>query len=377
MRWIGGAHEEEATMQIELLNASLAERPDEITQKQTVVALGFLKPSSLGSIRVDDYQREILIPRRSTNIYEAVKRGAYLPPITIGIRSANFESDGSTMLLPAETYVIDGLQRKSAIEKCYAEDSLLFSNYQIGADVRFSTTFDLEKQLFHILNLRRTSLSPNIILRNMRDKFTGIATLYGLSFSDTDFALYNRVQWCQRSGLGDLLTAMTLLRTGIELYNHVTVSAGAHADSPPDETGRRGGAHRHSPDGGAVHLQNKIKIIGLNNFRMSMIHFMDVVDQCWGVRNIETSASRPQTKGAFLHALAMVLSEHKDFWKGYKLNVPNTHRERLKQLPLAKLTLKERVSGGYVECMLLSQIIIRHLNRGRSQHKLHSRAQDE
>ena len=363
------------THKIELINASLAEKPDEITQKGTIVGLGYFKPQSLMHLRVDNYQREVLSARNSDSLYTAVKGGEYLPPITVGVRSQDYKNGGNSMFLPDACYIIDGVQRRAAILTCFEEDPVQFGNYMIGADIRFGTSYAAEKRLFHILNLRRTSLSPNVTLRNLRDKFSGIAVIFGMSANDKEFALYQRIQWTQRSEIGDLIGAMTVARTAIELFRHVRPDFTRGGKDKPNETGRRPGTSQGSPDGVAVSIENRVKKIGLQNYRESIATLFELIDQCWGIRELETSASRPHLKTHFLRALSMVLSEHKDFWKGNKLVIAPAHRERLKQLPLSKLATPDQ-DNNYAEALMLSQIIIRHLNRGKSINKLHPREKE-
>src|SRR6266478_6015493 len=111
-----------------------------------IVAHGWLNIDALQNLRVGDYQREILESRgHKSAMSKAVEEGVRLPDIMLGMRGQKYTSRSGTMLLEDDVYIVDGLQRVSALRKYASDNPEDASKVRIGAEVRFDTTRDREE----------------------------------------------------------------------------------------------------------------------------------------------------------------------------------------------------------------------------------------
>lgn len=343
-----------ATKHPVLENAGLSERDNEI------IAHGWLDIESLKHLKVDDYQREILAPISShnhkSNLNRALNNGAVFPDIMLGMRGENFNTKGESMTMLDNVYIVDGLQRVSAMisfADTYPEKAV---GMKIGAEVRFGTDKQIEKELFKILNTRRVPVSPNVILRNERDKSTAVLTLYGLSMTDSASLLFKRVQWTQRRNRGELLTAMSLARAICALHSHLG----------------RVGSVSQAPGAVSV-LQVIANNITLKVLRSNIIEFYNVVDECWGFRTVEFVATATHLRTNFLVMLARVFAEHTDFWDGETdmvLNVPRELRKKLKTFPILDPEIARLAGAGGQTIPILYAYLKDHLNKGKRSKRL-------
>lgn len=348
---------------IRLENAGLDERDGEI------IAHGWLDIDAMGRLLVDpDYQREVMSVRQSRKgVARAVAEGVRLPDIMLGMRGSNYDAKGHSMLLRDRVYIVDGLQRIAAL-KAYAEkhpDEA--SSLRIGAEVRFSTTKESERELFINLNTSRIPVSPNVILRNMKStKNPGILTIYGLSTADKNFALYNRVTWTQRMARGDLLTATILARVGRSL--HIFNSSNPQA-----------GAGSSRADTLVSALNDTVETIGMNTFRGNIAEFFDIVDACWGLRNIAYADKATQLRGNFLVTLARVFADHTNFWNPGtdELFVDAATKKKLAAFPLLDPEISRLAAAGSMTVPMLYGYIVDHLNKGRKSNRLRKRTENK
>lgn len=339
---------------IRLMNAGLDERGSEI------VAHGWLDLDAMRALRVDDYQREVLSGhsgRKVTVLQRAVADGARLPDIMIGMRGEKYEAKGHSMVLLDRCYIIDGLQRIAALlhyADAHPEES---KDLRIGAEVRFDTTKEIEKELFQVLNTSRVPVSPNVILRNLRDKHQSILTLYGLCHSDSKFALFQRVSWQQRMTRTDLLTALMLAKTAMSL--HASTGLSIRTERAPQA---------------GVQLDKAAKAFGLNTFRRNVAEFFEVVDQSFGIRAISYVESCPQLKTNFLNALAKVFALHENFWddKG-NLVVDHIVKRKLATFPIEDPEVRRLASAGNMALPILFNMLTEHLDKGKRLHRLKKR----
>lgn len=340
---------------IRLLNAGLNELPS-----GEIVAHGWLDIDSMKALLVDDYQREVLGAEASgkkSSLRRAIETGAHLPDIVIGMRGENYEvSRGSSaMTLLDKCYIIDGLQRISALLFDSERNPDGAKNLRIGAEVRFNTTKDTEKDLFLTLNTSRIPVSPNVILRGLRDKHPGILTLYGLSHSDAKFALYRRVCWNQRMARSDLVTALMVAKVAGAL--HTTSGAVRSERAVPL----------------ASQIDEKAKKIGLSIFRRNVVAFFEVVDECFGIRNVTFKAVSPQLKTNFLLALAKVFASYEDFWDGDALHLDATTKKKLALFPINDPEIVRLAGSGTMTLPMLVQYLVEHLDKGKKLHRLKKR----
>lgn len=347
-----------ASRYVKLQNAGLMERAD-----GEIVAHGWLDINSMRALLVGPYQREVLGAtggKRSSPLRKALEDGVNLPDIMIGLRGSNYEAKGSSMTLLDKCYIVDGLQRISQIlfhAEAHPEEA---KNLIIGAEVRFNTTEASEKDLFLKLNTSRIPVSPNVILRNLRDKHPAILSLYGLSHTDSKFALYERVSWDQRMARSELITALMMAKTARSLHSLIGGTGGERADSLANT------------------LDTAAKKVGLNNFRKNVVHFFDVVDECFGLRTIAYKEVSPQLKGNFLVTLAKVFSLHSNFWNddGTLLFVDANHRAKLAGFPIQDPEVIRLAGAGNMALPILYQMLVEHMDKGKRTHQLKRRGSE-
>lgn len=340
---------------IRLLNAGLSE-----DDKGDIIAVGFLDVDSMSELKVDDYQREFLGSvggkGGGTKIAQAVEGGVRLPSVVIGMRGQRFSSRGDTMYLEDPCYIVDGLQRIFTIRQ-YAQKHLTkAAGLRIGAEVRFNTNKDSEKILFHALNAFRTSMSGNIMLRNKKDDNKAIKVLHDLSFKDTRSPLFKKVQWAQRMARGELFTAIALVRVLSTL--HATDSSGIASVA------------RGNVDQSSAALLKQMEKIGDNLFRDNVVSFFSVLDDAFDTSHIEFREKATVIKGNFMLALAQMLAEHQNFWHGRRLVVASVFRKQLSKFPVKDGEVMRLAGAGNMAIPLLYDILIRHMNKGKSVNKL-------
>jgi hypothetical protein len=328
---------------IKLTSAALDEA------NNNIVLRGVVTPQSLKLIKVDDYQREALPLTSLSSLIHALKSPAAskVPDITLGTRSGNYDEEkGGTFYLVPETYVIDGLQRISAAR--HLIESGAFDSPKLGAVVYFNSTRESERDLFHILNTSRVRLSPNVLLRNMKDTNPAINMLYSLCL-DSTFPLYERVSWQQRMRRSELLTARTFIQ----------VSAILHAMF-------QRGARDHCVNNLGPALVKIMGSTGRKSMRDNMVTFFNTVDAAWGIRNVTYKEGATYLHQNFLSTLAEVFSKHSTFWDDRKLVVSADQRRKLASFPIKDPQVIGLASGGHTAGRhFLLELIIRHMNSGR------------
>lgn len=322
-----------------------------------IIAHGWLDIEALENLRVGDYQREILEnPRggRKSSLRTAIEAGERLPDVMLGMRGESYTprnvANGVDMLLEKEVYIIDGLQRISALRKHAADHPEDAANVLIGAEVRFNTTRETEKDLFTKLNVNRKAMSPSVILRNERNHSNGVATLYGLSMHDKACAMLGKVCWDQQMHRGELSTALAFAKVCITLMRHLG-SGGRHLTNA-----------RIIPD----ILDNMANGAGLQTFRSNIIAFYNVVDEVWGLRGIKYTDRATQTRLNFVVTLAAFFSDHEDFWDGKKLVLDAGQKSKLKSFPIDDPTVIRLAGSGPNAGLLLYRLLLDHMNKGRA-----------
>lgn len=332
---------------VRLQNAALDERNGEI------IAHGWIDLQSMKLLRVGDYQREVLKQQKQGNkLKHAVGEGVRFPDIMLGMRGQRVKFEGNACLLQDQVFIIDGLQRVFAnLEWAEEQDSddpateKRLNNLRVGAEVRFGTDRERERDLFILLNTARTPVSPNVILRDLRDKYPGVTQLYGLSHTDKNFALYERVSWNQRMARNELLAAMVLAKTAMAL--HAVVGIGGNAERIArllDALGKR---------------------VGLNIMRTNTREFFEVLDACWGLRTIQYTDVQTHLRGNFLQAIADVFARHEDFWDGKLLKVAMDHKRKLRTFALNDPEIVRLAAAGNMALPMLRNYLIEHLNKGK------------
>lgn len=350
---------------VKIVNAALEETGD-----GEVVLRGTIAIESLKSLKVDDYQREIIDRksgkdkgggRKVFRILKGIAAGNRMPDVDLGMRGQNFSTHGKTVVLNDPVYIIDGLQRVSSFLTYLDEnDGEIGAAKPIGAVIHFKSTYQWEKERFAVLNSLRTPVAPGVLIRNLRDKHHSILTLYGLSISDPSFAMYNRISWDQNMKHGELIRALMLVHTAVALHRGILTKILTRDGNAP-----RGGGELDKRARNAVTLDRIAKEIGLNNFRENIKDFFEVIDECWGIREISFAGSHDYLKGTFLLSLGLFFANNPQLWDdaGKRIKCDRKFLDRLKTFPIRDPKIRALCSSGAgVMIPTLYDYILRHMN---------------
>lgn len=337
---------------VRIQNATLDDKNGEI------VAHGWLDIGAMNELRVGSYQREFMASNRGkkSKIMTAIEEGIRLPDVILGMRGDKFTTRGQTMYLESDVFIVDGLQRISNMRLFANKNPDEAANLRIGAEIRFNTTPESERDLFTALNVNRTSMSPNVILRNARDQSNGLATLYGLSLNDPSFALYGKVCWNQTMNRNEIMTARLFSQSVARLHRRVGTGGSSTATLLPGV------------------LQKAAQDVGLQNFRENTYRFFEVLDEVWGIKGIKYVDAAIHIRSNMLFAVAKMFAEHENFWDGNKLVVDAKARAKMKSFPLDEPTIRTLASGGSKAGELLYRHLIDHMNKGKTINRLVPRA---
>lgn len=343
-------------MAIKILRPSL----DDLDENKTTILRGVLSNDSLDDLRCDFYQREKLPESSRRDIMLGYDTGTQLPDVELAMRGDHFDVEGDDNNLQAvklldPVFIVDGRQRIETLKDHLKSNPT--SRARLGAIVHFNTTPNWERSRFHILNSSRVKVSPNLLLRNIKDDYPGIATIYGLTTSQPKFPLYRRVTWKQTAGQSDLISAHGLSRVTLRLHSHLVA-----------------GKQSMSAMGMATMFQRLVDRIGLPLLRQNMTTFWEFMDETWSVSKISgrNSASTVLRTG-FLVVLSDILCQHVEFWAQpdeFRLQIPYTLKTKF-----AKFAVHDpevvRLSGAAGKAQeALYFIIISHLNSGKRTKRL-------
>ena len=339
---------------VHVFNAAL----DEVatTRGNQIVLRGVIHPRSLNLLRIAGYQREALPDSSLTSLWEALKNRESLPDIELGMRGYSYDNKPGSdeFFLRDPVYVIDGQQRRNAALRLLEVSP--DHDVRLGAMIHFNTGEEWERERFRILNLLRTKVSPNVLIRNARHDNVAVLTLYGLSTNDPKFALFERVCWKQKRTAGDLMTALTLAKVATMLHTH------------------RGGSMRNSLTELLPNMNRQAQFVGLGLWRQNVAELMELVDGCFGIRSVQIAQLAVHMRVMFQSTLAMVLSDHADFWKGEDkstLFVEAELRRKLATFPLHDQgVIQICTAGGTPSRSLLYGLLVEHLNSGKRTKRL-------
>jgi hypothetical protein len=337
-------HDEE-TMENERIKLTHAALDDDETGQ--IILRGVIDPASLGYLKVDDYQREVLPPSRIKNLALAIQANS-VPDIDLGMRGGSYDNDNEVFYLKNPTYIIDGLQRVAAARQ------LINTGVQprLGALIHFNTTKEWERERFKMLNVSRVKLSPSVLLRNLRPVNPAIDMLFNLCL-DSKFALYNKVSWQQRMSRDQLLGALGLLKVASRIHLRFGMQL---SQSNYEKL--------------AYAFDKLVKRAGRTTVRDNIKVFWDIVDECWGVRMVAFKEQAPQLKGNFLAALTEVIGSHVDFWDDNKLVMPADLRKKMTQFPITDPQVQQLAGSGGSSRKILYELMLRHLNSGKRTRRL-------
>lgn len=343
---------------VRILNGALTEQSD-----GEIVLRGILDPESLGFLHTDDYQREVLVGKGKggDKMVKVIDEKVHFPDIELGMRGQKFEEEkDGVYTLHNPVFIIDGLQRTSAIKEWMERNPKKKLPVSLGVKVHFGTNYKIEKRLFTIWNgSSRRRVSPNILLRNLRDEHPALLTLYGLTKSEQSFPLCGRVTWTQQAFRSDLLTAMNLVKTVSTLTRRFW--KGTYFPARKLKTPGGGNARDMLPS----QLDAVAKEMSLSKFRTAVVKFYELVDACWGIRNVVYTNKSTHLRGNFLITLAMVLNDHDNFWKGNDLVIDADFKKRIKSFPVTDPEVARLASAGHMAIILLYDMMVKHLNARR------------
>jgi hypothetical protein len=321
---------------------------DELNEGQ-IVLRGVIDPVSLAGLLRPDYQRETLPKSTIAGLMEAFRSGSgRVPDVELAIRGERYgctDSDG-TYMITGDVYIIDGLQRISAARQ-FSSDG---GRPLVGAMIHFGTTERWERERFRTLNMRRSRLSPNVLLRNQAAECPSLRRLCGLC-ADESFVLYQRVSWSQHMRREELLTALTFLKTAMRLHSkfgagrYVSVSALWQALPPM--------------------MANAGQATMIENIKT----FFQLLDDTWGIRGILYKDRATHLKSGFLFAFADVISEYPAFWAGKSLRIDRDLQKKIGQFALSDPNVRAMACSGS-SIGLLGRLIVDHVNSGKRTRRL-------
>lgn len=327
---------------VKIVSAGLAE-----AEGGDIVLRGLLDPSSMKLLHVDEYQREILSAKKIEKLRKALRKGK-VPDVVLGMRGEGYREREAAFYLTDEVYIIDGLQRiTAALHEMLADSEF---RPRLGATVHFSTTEDIEREMFEDLNLGQTKLSSNVTLRNQRSKNTAADALYRLS-NDRGFIMKDRICWMQTMRRTDLITATTFFKVAGMLHSHAGPGRGSNVIEL------------------AKGLQKIMDNVGKVTFVNNVRAFFEPIDQAWGVNRVSFRHGASYLKTSFMIELARVFSNHENFWEGDKLVVPKDVIKKLSLFPISDPEVMRLSSSGGSAGELLYMLMVKHVNAGkRSRH---------
>ena len=331
-------------MPLTILSAAL----DELTDGQ-IVLRGVIDPGSLGSLLKPTYQRETLRKDKIQELVEALRSGSgRVPDVELAVRGQRYgctDSDGM-YTITGDVYIIDGLQRISAAKQLAYDGGRPL----VGAMVHFGTTEEWERERFDILNMRRTRLSPNVLLKNRASQCSALELLHGLCQTKS-FALYQRVCWSQYMRREELLTALTYLKSVMRVHSKF-------------------GAGRYVAVAGLCQaLPPMMASVGSRTMIENVKTFFEFLDSTWGIRDILYKDRATHLKSGFLFALADVISAYPMFWSGKSLQIDRDMQKKIGQFGLHDPNVRAMACSGS-SLGLLSRLIVDHINSGRRTRRL-------
>jgi hypothetical protein len=335
---------------VKLFNAALDDAED---SPAGVVLRGALDLGSLKHLLKDDYQREAQPLSSQSRILDALTNGSRLPDVDLGMRGDDFTHREGAFYLKDPVYIVDGLQRISTI--IHFVNTNPGKLVRIGGTVHLNTTKEWERERFHKLNNWRNKLSPNILLRNMRESNPGILMLYGISMNDKAFPLQGRVSWSQRMTKGELITARTFAKTVAYLHDHKV------------------SAHRNNVEQIGEGLKKLVEVVGIQAMRENIRTFFELIDTCWGIKSVQYKEGAIYMRGQFLYVLARVLSNHYDFWQDdaeKRLFINADLRRKIAQFPINDPEVV-RLAGSSGSAREILYLLLRdHINKGKTSKRL-------
>lgn len=321
-----------------------------------VVIRGELEPETLSSLKIEWYQRGLVSQTKIKDMMQGIEAdSSNIPDLTLGMRGTNFTITNNDVVLHDDTYIIDGLQRWTA-GILLTEKSPPFFPY-LGVKAFTLSDINFELKMFRELNSKRTAMAASVLLRNEKEYSRVAATLFGLG-GDKKFAMCDRIAWEQRVDTrfgGQLLRGITLLDILMSLHRHV-----------PSWSRERGSVLRR-----LYSVEKVIGSVGLQQARENLITFFDAVDEAWGIRDSQIKYSETFITPGWLIALAIVFSDHREFWReNAVLYIPRDLQRDLKKLRWSDQKLNMLARGNQSGRDELVRQFVDMLNKGKTTNRL-------
>ena len=310
-----------------------------------IILRGVVDFASLDELQVDAYQREVLPESKINDLIGVMISGGTLPDIELGMRGQEFEilPDG-TVLLKDPVFIIDGLQRTTAGRQMLKRSKGV---PRLGCVVHFSTTQEWEKARFLALNIRRSRLSVNVVLRNMRGDSPALDALWKLSETERTSPMFGRVCWQQRMQGAHLITAAQFLKVS----GFINARLGPGRSTNSEEL--------------VASLNRTVENVGVDIFQNNVRRFFGVIDECWDLRRTTFKSGVVCLRTSFLRGLASAFVEHTDFWEENQLVVRRELIRKLATLNLADPYLIQLAGSSGLAWQGIAAAVVTHLNSGK------------
>lgn len=261
-----------------------------------VVIRGYLEESQLQNLKVDNYQRGVRSEGKLAKMVKAVLAGKRLPDGELSMRGDNYrELKNGEFELHDPVFIVDAQQRANAI--IIACQQHLGLKAHLGVVIHVNKTYEWEQERFEDLNLNREDVKRSKLLANRRDKHPMIASIFGLTNTDPNCAIRNRVTWEQDAKVGELLNSWFLARLIIMLHSHKVPLRGSDFEDH------------------VAALDEIAATFGVQNARGNVKTFFNAIDESWNIRDITYKAGAVHMRKNFLTMLARVVCNHHNFWR--------------------------------------------------------------
>lgn len=336
---------------VKMINAAISKTGDD------TVLRGVLLFDTLQHIKIGDYQRECLEGRTKRALMRATKmEPTGMEDIVLGMRGDDYAVRDGVYFLHDPVYVVDGLQRLSAVIAVGDTQPELHDLLRLGATVHFNTSDLWERAKFRDINEKRTPVSSNVLIRNARHEHPIIEMFYALCENDPTFALYRRVTWTQRMRAGEVISAASLVRFVARLHAAFGPGRGRNIDELVST------------------LDTTVKAVGRNVMRSNAKELFEILDECWGVRNVAYRGATHLRFG-FLRALVAMFANHPHvFFKDRRLTVDAATKRKLKSFPIGDPQVIRLAGSAGQATELLYSLLIKHINSGRRTRRLQEMA---
>ena len=329
------------------------------TSAGDIVLYGVITADSLHLLKVDEYHREVRSLKALTGILDVLEKGGPFRDIELGMRGGQFELQSGNYILLNDVYIVDGLQRVHAAMHFAAAHPE--RKIRLSASIHINTTQAWERDYFIILNSAFANLSPSMVLRTLIDDSQAVSMLYDLSVNDSTFVLHNLISWRQRMTKEQLLPALAFAKTVCMLHSHQAPT-------------RRVTSKNLVPV-----LDQVMGVIGPQTMGENVKTFFQLIDDCWGVRQVQYRKGAPHLRWTFLLVLAKLVSDHHDFWlqpEEKKLRIETALKRKIAAFSINDPYVQYLSRSGGCSRDLLYALMREHINHGKRTGRLSDRRDD-